>query len=42
MPQLTLAAAVSLKGISLHSGEEVRMELRPAPEDTGIVFHVHN
>ena len=42
MPQLTLAADVSLKGISLHSGEEVRMELRPAPEDTGIVFHVHD
>ncbi len=42
MPQSTLAGTVFLGGISLHSGEDVRMELRPAPEDSGLVFHVHD
>lgn len=41
MPQTTLGGTVPLKGISLHSGEDVHMELRPAPEETGLVFHVH-
>ena len=41
MPQITLANAVSCTGVSLHSGREVSMEFRPAPENTGIVFHAH-
>ena len=34
----TLARAVSLEGIGLHSGAPVRLRLVPAPADTGIVF----
>ena len=41
MPQTTLCGAVSCKGVSLHSGREVSMEFRPAPENSGIVFHIH-
>jgi UDP-3-O-[3-hydroxymyristoyl] N-acetylglucosamine deacetylase len=36
--QRTLLYSVSGKGISLHSGDMVRVWLRPAPENTGIVF----
>lgn len=41
MKQTTLANTVSLEGVALHSGEQVRVELRPAPAGSGIVFHVH-
>ena len=41
MSQITLGKAVSCKGVSLHSGREVGMEFRPAPENSGIVFHIH-
>jgi len=41
MPQTTLERAVICTGVSLHSGKDVSMEFRPAPENTGIVFHVH-
>ena len=41
MSQITLGKAVSCKGVSLHSGREVSMEFRPAPENSGIVFHIH-
>lgn len=41
MPQITLGKAVGCKGVSLHSGREVSMEFRPAPENSGIVFHIH-
>ena len=41
MLQTTLCGAVSCKGVSLHSGREVSMEFRPAPENSGIVFHIH-
>ena len=41
MPQITLGKAVGCKGVSLHSGREVGMEFRPAPENAGIVFHIH-
>ena len=41
MSQITLGKAVSCKGVSLHSGREVGMEFRPAPEHSGIVFHIH-
>lgn len=36
--QTTLAEEVAYGGIGLHSGKEVQLLLRPAPEDTGIVF----
>ena len=36
--QRTLKTAVSYTGIGLHSGREVHATLKPAPEDTGIVF----
>ena len=38
MHQRTLAHPVKAKGIGLHTGHEAIMALRPAPEDTGIVF----
>lgn len=37
--QSTLAAPVTIEGIGLHSGAPVRMELRPAEADNGIVFY---
>jgi UDP-3-O-[3-hydroxymyristoyl] N-acetylglucosamine deacetylase len=37
--QRTLMAATGCRGIGLHCGEPVTMTLRPAPPDTGIVFH---
>lgn len=36
--QFTLKNAVSLKGKGLHTGLEVEMTFKPAPENTGIVF----
>ena len=36
--QRTVAGPAGIRGIGLHSGEDVRMVLRPAPEDTGVVF----
>ena len=36
--QTTLAKAVSFNGVGLYSGREVKLRLRPAPADTGIVF----
>lgn len=38
MPQATLARAVELAGIGLHSGAPARVRLCPAPEDHGRVF----
>jgi UDP-3-O-acyl N-acetylglucosamine deacetylase len=37
-PQKTVRKAVSLEGIGLHSGEQVRMTVSPATPDTGIIF----
>ena len=37
--QRTIKKAVHAIGIGVHSGEKVRMTLRPAPVDHGIVFH---
>jgi UDP-3-O-[3-hydroxymyristoyl] N-acetylglucosamine deacetylase/3-hydroxyacyl-[acyl-carrier-protein] dehydratase len=37
-PQRTLGAEASLEGIGLHTGESVRVTLRPADPGTGIVF----
>lgn len=36
--QRTLKTAVTETGIGLHKGRKVRMTLRPAPADTGIIF----
>jgi UDP-3-O-[3-hydroxymyristoyl] N-acetylglucosamine deacetylase len=36
--QRTLSRAVYLRGVGLHGGEPVEVKVRPAPEDTGIVF----
>ncbi|MFM2043353.1 MAG: hypothetical protein RLY86_1929 [Pseudomonadota bacterium] len=36
--QRTLKAPINCTGIGLHSGSRVRMTLRPAPADSGIVF----
>ena len=36
--QRTLKTEVSYTGIGLHTGREVHATLKPAPEDTGIVF----
>src|SRR5260370_17381807 len=36
--QRTLKSLVSASGVGLHTGQKVRMTLRPAPPDTGVVF----
>lgn len=36
--QTTIASETAYTGVGLHSGLEVRMVLKPAPADTGIVF----
>jgi UDP-3-O-[3-hydroxymyristoyl] N-acetylglucosamine deacetylase len=36
--QRTLKSLVSASGVGLHTGQKVRVTLRPAPADTGIVF----
>ena len=36
--QTTIRRLIDCKGIGLHCGERVRMTMRPAPVDTGIVF----
>ena len=38
MKQTTLAKSVSTSGVGLHTGVEVNITLRPAPENTGYVF----
>lgn len=37
-PQMTLAVPVVIEGTGLHSGKTIRMTLRPADADHGIVF----
>jgi UDP-3-O-[3-hydroxymyristoyl] N-acetylglucosamine deacetylase len=36
--QRTLKSLISASGVGLHTGKKVRITLRPAPADTGIVF----
>ena len=36
--QRTLKTLIRASGVGLHTGQKVRMTLRPAPADTGIVF----
>lgn len=38
IPQRTLAHSIRCSGIGLHSGRTVELCLRPAPENTGVVF----
>jgi UDP-3-O-[3-hydroxymyristoyl] N-acetylglucosamine deacetylase len=38
LKQRTLKSLVKSSGVGLHTGQKVRMVLRPAPPDTGIVF----
>ena len=40
MHQTTIGQSVKCAGIGLHSGKNVTCVLRPAAEDTGIVFHI--
>ena len=40
MTQTTISQSIECTGIGLHSGKTVRLGLRPASENTGIVFHV--
>jgi len=37
--QSTIAKAITLTGVGLHSGRNIRMQLRPAEAGNGIVFH---
>jgi UDP-3-O-[3-hydroxymyristoyl] N-acetylglucosamine deacetylase len=36
--QTTISKPVKIKGVGLHTGVEVNLKLRPAPENTGYVF----
>ena len=38
MNQTTIAKAIKTKGVGLHTGVEVNLRLRPAPENTGYIF----
>lgn len=37
--QRTLKTMIRATGVGLHSGEKVTLVLKPAPENTGIIFH---
>ena len=39
LKQRTLKTLTHAQGVGLHSGQRVEITLRPAPPDTGIVFH---
>lgn len=41
MKQTTISQRIQCTGVGLHSGKKVNLTLRPAAEDTGIVFHAH-
>jgi UDP-3-O-[3-hydroxymyristoyl] N-acetylglucosamine deacetylase len=38
MNQITLANTVQISGVGLHTGVDVNLRLRPAPENTGYIF----
>jgi len=38
MNQTTIAKEISTTGVGLHTGVEVRLNLKPAPENTGYIF----
>ncbi len=39
LKQRTLKTTIKTTGVGLHTGARVELTLRPAPPDTGIVFH---
>src|SRR6266571_8589733 len=39
LKQRTLKSAIKTTGVGLHTGARVDLTLRPAPPETGIVFH---
>ena len=41
MNQTTIQHVMTCSGIGLHSGNQVRVTLRPAPANMGIVFEIH-
>ena len=42
MLQTTIRKTVHCTGIGLHSGKEVELTLRPASENTGVLFSIRN
>src|ERR1700704_3522877 len=38
MKQTTIAKPIKLAGVGLHTGVEVNLRLKPAPENTGYIF----
>ena len=40
MNQTTIAKRIHCAGVGLHSGKMVKLTMRPAAEDTGVVFHI--
>ena len=40
MHQTTIKQRIQCTGVGLHSGKKVKLTMRPAAENTGIVFHV--
>ena len=38
MNQTTIASEISTTGVGLHTGVDVNLKLRPAPENTGYIF----
>src|SRR6187401_3873671 len=38
MNQATLSKAVKIKGVGLHTGVDVNVRLKPAPQNTGYIF----
>lgn len=36
--QNTIKKEINLEGIGLHTGKDIRLKLRPAPRDTGVIF----
>ncbi len=42
MKQTTIGKAKEIKGIGLHSGQEVKIKLAPALANTGITFYLHD
>src|SRR5215207_2162739 len=38
MNQTTISRTVKTKGVGLHTGVDVNLKLRPAPENTGYIF----
>ena len=39
--QKTIARSVSVSGVGIHTGREVRLQLHPAPADSGVRFRRH-